>query len=49
MKSGVAHYVSSWTQVGGVKPTTNVDQVAIDMAGTRTPVKWSHIAGSAKL
>ena len=36
-------------QVGGVKPTTNVDQVAIDMAGTRTPVKWSHIADKATL
>lgn len=49
MKSGVAHHVSSWAQVGGVKPTTNVDQVAIDMAGTRNPVKWSHIADKAKL
>ncbi|MDF2143861.1 CHAP domain-containing protein [Knoellia sp. p5-6-4] len=49
MKSGVAHFVSSWAQVGGVKPTTIVDQVAIDMAGTRTPVKWSHIAAKTTL
>ena len=49
MKSGVAHLVTSWTQVGGVKPTTIVDQVAVDMAGTKTPVKWSHIAGTRKL
>ncbi len=49
MKSGVAHYVSSWTQVGGWKPSTAVDQKAIDMAGTRTPVKWSHIADTARL
>ena len=49
MKSGVARYVASWTQVGGWKPSTPVDQKAIDMAGTRTPVKWSHIAATAKL
>lgn len=49
MKSGVAYYVSSWTQVGGWKPWTTVDQKAIDMAGTSTPVKWSHIAATARL
>jgi surface antigen len=49
MKAGVAHHGSSWAQVGGVKPTTNVDQVAIDMAGTRTPVKWTHIADTGRL
>lgn len=49
MKAGVAHLVTSWTQVGGVKPTTIVDQVAVDMAGTKTPVKWSHIAGTRRL
>ena len=49
MKSGVAQLLSSWTQVGGKKPTTYVDQVAVDMAGTKTPVKWSHIAGTRRL
>lgn len=49
MKGGAAHYVSSWSQVGGRKSSTIVDQKAIDMAGTRTPLKWSHIAAKRKL
>jgi surface antigen len=45
MRAGVAHRVTSWDKVGGVKPTTVVDQVAVDNAGVTSPVKWSHIAG----
>ncbi|KRE55314.1 CHAP domain-containing protein [Phycicoccus sp. Soil748] len=44
MKGGIAHYVYSWDQVGGtVQPTTLVDQVAVDKAGTSSPLYWTHI------
>jgi surface antigen len=43
VKGGVAYYVSSWTQVGGRQPTRAVDQVSVNMAGTTTPVKWTHV------
>ena len=49
MSRGTAYYVSSWTQVGGAKPTTAVDQTAIDRAGVRSPLKWYHLAGRAAL
>jgi hypothetical protein len=35
--------------VGGVKPTTVVDQVAVNNAGITNPVKWSHIKGTRTL
>ena len=38
---GRATYLSSWDQVGGVKPATNVDRAAIDNAGQ--PGVWSHL------
>ena len=44
MKGGIAHYVYSWDQVGGTpQPTTLVDQVAVDKAGTSSPLYWTHI------
>jgi surface antigen len=49
MRDGVAYHVSSWTQVGGTKPTTNVDQAAIDKAGTTSPTKWTHIRAKGAL
>ena len=49
MKGGVAYLVRSWTQVGGTKPTTAVDQVAIDKAGTTSPIRWTHIRGKSVL
>jgi surface antigen len=49
MSGGLAYRVTSWTQVGGVKPATVVDQVAVNHAGITTPVKWSHIAGTRTL
>lgn len=49
MSGGVAYYVRSWTQVGGPKPTTGVDQTAVNMAGTTTPTKWTHLKGRSSL
>jgi surface antigen len=49
MSGGRALRVTTWTQVGGQKPTTSVDQLAIDKAGTTDPVKWSHIADKGLL
>lgn len=49
MKGGIAYYVASWTQVGGKKPTSAVDQVSVDKAGTTSPVKWTHVRGKATL
>jgi hypothetical protein len=49
VKGGVAHFVRSWTQVSGTKPTTYVDQASIDKAGTTSPLKWTHVRGKAVL
>jgi hypothetical protein len=49
MRGGVAYRVTSWATVGGVKPTTVVDQVAVNNAGLTNPVKWSHIKGTRTL
>ena len=45
MRGGVALALTSWTQVGGTKPTTGVDHVAIAHAGVTSPVRWSHLKG----
>lgn len=49
MSGGIAYYVSSWTQVGGPKPVTWVDQEAVTRAGTPSPTKWTHIADERSL
>ena len=50
MRGGVAYYLKSWAQVGGtVQPTTLVDQVAVDKAGTASPLYWTHIKDKAVL
>ena len=46
MKGGVAHALTSWTQVGGPKPTIGVDHVAIAKAGVTSPIKWTHVKGT---
>ncbi|WP_188317103.1 CHAP domain-containing protein [Solihabitans fulvus] len=40
----VAHYVHSWDEVGGPKPTTHIDLADITNAGQSGV--WSHLAGS---
>jgi surface antigen len=40
--SGHATYVSDWSQVGGVHPTTVIDQAAVDNAGAGSV--WNHLA-----
>jgi surface antigen len=49
VKGGVAYFVRSWTQVGGTKPTTYVDQASIDRAGTMSALKWTHLRGKGVL
>jgi surface antigen len=49
MSGGVAYYLSSWAQVGGQKPTSPVDQTSVTMAGTTTPLKWTHVRARAIL
>ncbi len=43
MRGGMALYVADWSHVGGPKPTTAVDQVAIDLAGLGLTL--AHIRG----
>ena len=42
MAGGAPVYVSSWTAFGGAKPTTTVDQVAVDKAGSAT--RYNHLS-----
>jgi hypothetical protein len=41
--AGVVHHVTAWSAVGGPRPFTDVDQAAIDRAGTGGI--WNHLAG----
>jgi surface antigen len=49
MTGGVAYYVKSWDIVGGPKPTTTIDQAAVDHAGTTDVIKWTHIVDTRPL
>ncbi len=43
LSGGWAYRITSWTQVGGVKPTHRIDMAAITHAGESG--KWSHLLG----
>ena len=47
VQAGKALYVPSWSRVGGPKPTTAVDEQAVNFAGFGLP--FNHLTGTGVL